>query len=437
MDHEKDESETSNTQATDLNTEVLGSVPPDAIPEQFLPPSASVQGGDKETFSWCPGGSASGGICAPSNNTRYKWMEQYGSCKNLPIGECILLGSHNSGFDKLAPFSPSNETCQDTHIKEQLAWGVRVLDLRVEFFSRAQGAHRFQIFHDSSSGRTVENDVLGKLLDFRRSFNAYKEIVILDFHQFKNFDSGAHLELAALLKTKLGATLVPYSCKDAAVAQLWELNMNTVVAYNHADGLNDLFWPGVDQRWIGSNLPGKDSLHEFIEKVGSEPKPFGKLRSVQAAYYSLPMFVPKDLSEDLMNWFASRDDGGPIARHYIINIDWALRQRLADNVIHANSIRSNMRGAVVTLQSPNANSSVVRTESYNIYQMRNGNWAGSLRFKDNTSDFTSIVLISSDADWGSEIIWGRSNRRAISRNTRLLFRVESRKEPVLIGEFHL
>lgn len=433
--HQNDKSADSNNQATDLDAETPNSALLDIRFETILPPLANTQGDDQEIFSWCPGGSASGGICSPSNNTRYKWMEQYGACKNLPVGESILLCSHNSGYDKRAPRAPSNETCQDRDIKEQLAWGVRVLDLRVQFFSNNQGASRFGIFHSTVNGRYIESDVLDKLLDFRRSFSAYKEIVILDFHQFKNFTDAAHQELAALIKRKLGAQLVPYSCKDAAIVQLWELNMNTVVAYNHDGGLQGTFWPGVNQRWVGSDTPGKDKLGDFIKEVGKEDKAFGALRSVQAAYYSLPMFVPKDLSEDVMRWFATTDDGGPISSHYIIAIDWALRQRLADNVIHANVVRSKKRNAFVTRESPNSHGPYVGAGSYNIYHMSDGNWAPLLTFNDNTSDYTSIVLVSSSATYRSLIIWDSAYVHLISRNSALLFRVESGKGPFLIAEF--
>ena len=186
---------------------------------------------DMEILSWCPGGSASGGICSPSNNTRYNWMERYSGCHALPIGECVLLGAHNAGFDKDAPRAPSMETCQDVDIDEQLSWGVRVFDLRVQYFSGSSGADRFSIIHETANGRTVEGDVLDDLSKFRRDHNAYKEIVILDFHELRNFTAAAHAEFRTLLNRKLGNSIVPYSCKDAAVAQLWALGMNTVVAF--------------------------------------------------------------------------------------------------------------------------------------------------------------------------------------------------------------
>lgn len=376
---------------------------------------------DMEILSWCPGGSASGGVCSPSNNTRYNWMERYSGCHALPIGECVLLGAHNAGFDKDAPRPYSMQTCQDVDIDEQLSWGVRVLDLRVEHFSGSSGASRFSIVHDSTNGRTVEDDVLGDLSKFRQDHNAYKEIVILDFHEFRNFTAAAHAEFRELLTRKLGSSVVPYSCKDAAVAQLWALGMNTVVAYSHSDR-GPFFWPGVNQRWIGENTPSKDKMGDFIRDVGSEEKPFGELKSVQAAYYSLPLFTPKDLSEDLMGWFASTDTGGEISGHYIITTDWCLRQRLADNVIHANDVRRRMRNAHIVSTNSSRNNAEVQTNSYGIYWIYDGQHTWNITLAPNRTSYTSIVLIHSDAEYESTLIWEGGNL-VIKKGARLLFRI--------------
>ncbi|MFJ4345893.1 hypothetical protein [Pseudomonas sp. NPDC089401] len=385
---------------------------------------------------WCPNGSWSGGICKPANNNRSNWMERYSGARVLPIGECVLLGTHNSGYDKQGPHSPSSQTCQDVPIYDQLKWGIRVLDLRVQFFQKRQGEGRFGIFHDTDNGRYIERDVLQPLLRFRRDYNAQREIVILNFHRFKNFTAEAHKELAGVLKQVLGKTVVPPACKALAVAQLWELGTNTVVSYNH--GSRDAsFWPGVNQRWIGHNQPRLAVLKAFVEKVGTEPKAFGDLRSVQAARYREPFFVPHDLSGEVMGWFAYKPQGGPINKHYIINTDWSLRCRMVDNVIAANGLRARQRGAHVIRSSPDTDRSASRlqTQSYGIFNMGNGYWSPSLDFAANTSGYTSIQVITSDADYASEIRYGASSQ-PIKRGDRLVFRVEPGKTPVLLARFN-
>lgn len=385
-------------------------------------------------MAWCPNGNASGGICRPANNHRERWMERYTGVRVLPIGEALLLGTHHSGFDKKAPRTPSSETCQDVPVYDQLMWGVRVLDLRVSFYSGARGHKRFAIYHGTTSGRYVETDIIGSLLKFRRDAQAHKEIVILNFHQFRDFTDAAHLELAGVIKRLLGRSIVPPSCRDAAIVQLWELNKNTVVSYNRGQR-DSSFWAGVEQRWIGGNTPGKDAMASFINQVGGEFKAFGALRSIQAAYYSKPFFVPKDLSGDLMSWFAATSTGGPIQSHYIINTDWSLRQRLADNIIYGNGVRAKQRGAHVIVSSPASEGGVVQTSSCGIYRMSLGNWTASLTFAPNLAQTPSIQVVGNDARGASEIKWGSGQRRVIYQGDRVLFKVDPGKAPRLLEVF--
>jgi hypothetical protein len=383
---------------------------------------------------WCPGGRLSDGICNPTNNTRSDWMARYGGARVLPVGELILLGTHNSGFDKHAPQTPSMETCQNVGVEHQLAWGVRVLDLRVQFFRGASGPKRFAIYHDTCNGRYVETDILQPLLRYRSVHGAYREIVILDFHQFKDFTPAAHAEFCEMIKRTLGSSIIPPAWSPAAVVQLWELNKNTIIAYN-ANERDGIFWGGVEQRWIGENTPSKDEMKAFLARVGDEPKTLGNLRSVQAAYYSLPFFTPKDLSEDLMSWFATTDEGGPIAGHYIINTDWSLRSRLADNIIHANAIRARARGAHVIASSPNTSGPVIQTMSYGIYSVGNGDWAPSLSFGANTSGYTSIQLIVHDADWACQLEYG-GQTLDVQKGDRFLFRIMPNQVPIVIARLN-
>lgn len=382
---------------------------------------------------WCPNGNWSGGICRPTNNIRSNWMEVYGGARVLPVGECILLGTHNAGFDKHAPRAPSSETCQDVPIYDQLLWGIRVFDLRVQFFSGSSGPGRFMIYHSATNGRNVEVDVLQALLRYRRDAAADKEIVILDFHQFKDFNAAAHAEFCALIKRVLGSSIIPRTCMDAAIVQLWQLKKNTVVAYNGSER-DAAFWGGVSQRWIGSNTPSRDQMAAFIARVGSEPKPFGELRSVQAAYYSMPFFVPKDLSGDVMGWFAATSSGGPISDHFIINTDWSLRCRMADNVIYGNDIRARRRNAHVILSSPNQAGPEIQTMSYGIYNVANANWASPLTFAANTSGYTSVQVITSDADWPCELRYG-GHVRQIKKGDRLVFKVKNGSPPQFLDHF--
>lgn len=293
---------------------------------------------------WCPSGKLSSGVCGPFNNVRQDWMGRYAGARSLRIQDCILPGTHNSAFDKEAPRTPSSETCQDISPLKQLRAGIRVLDIRVQFYSgySAGDPRRFSIFHSTNSGRNIAVDILGALNQFRATpgYNTSREIVILDFHEFKGFTAAAHLELTALIKRLVGIQhIVTPGMALFTIGQIWASGpANTVIAYKRAER-DGQFWDGVNQRWIGSNTPTNQQLKRFVEQVGREPKGMRELKAVQCAKYALPAFVPNDRSGDIMQWFASGEDG-PILNHYIINTDWSLRQRLVDNCIHGNGLRA-------------------------------------------------------------------------------------------------
>ncbi|MCY1394926.1 hypothetical protein D3C76_414220 [compost metagenome] len=412
----------------------------DLLPEDegLLSEEAMLRSADQlgiiESRAWCPGGSTSGGVCGPFNNSRRStWMYSYRqnrSISSLPIGEAILPGTHNSAYDKEAPRTPSSEVCQDVSPYKQLMAGIRVLDLRVQFFSGNSGSGRFAIFHNTANGRNVETDILDALSNYRRDAGANHEIVILNFHQFKNFTETAHAELASLIKRKLGASIVPPTYREAAVCQLWALGTNTVISYNH--GKRDkLFWEGVEQRWIGIDIVMKNTLKHFVQHVGDEPKTFGRLKSIQCAYYSLPFYVPKDISGEIMQWFEAGSRDSPIQKYYIINTDWSLRQRLIDNVIFANGFRAEIRGAHVNVSSPNSVGSIVPAASYGIFELYDGNWVPSISIGQNTEETTTIQVIKSEATFDCELKLPRSQVK-IRRGDRLVLRVRKGAAPELI-----
>lgn len=301
------------------------------------------------TSGWCPNGSASDGVCKPFNNNRTHWMSTYSGVRNLPIHLAILPGTHNSAFDKQASETPSSEVCQDVSPHVQLNSGIRVLDVRVQYFSGYPVGHpsRFSIFHSTTNGRTVQYDIIQgvKLYQYGQGWDRRREVIILDFHEFKNFTAAAHAELVSLLKTSFGDSIISPTYKELSISQIWGLPgfKNVVIAYNNG-ARDQSFWPGVNQRWIGSNTPSESELKAFIDRVGEESKPAGQLRSIQAARYVLPFFVPKDMSGQLMSWFTAGSASHPIMKYFIINCDWSLRHRLVDNIIYSNQFRAQALG---------------------------------------------------------------------------------------------
>src|ERR1700712_2758232 len=98
----------------------------------------------------------------------HSWMGQNASFSTLRIDQLILPGSHDSASDKQAPSGYFFETTQDVSPFDQIKGGVRVLDLRVQFFpSFAPGdPNRFRLFHLTLTGRTLSTDIFEPLNEF-------------------------------------------------------------------------------------------------------------------------------------------------------------------------------------------------------------------------------------------------------------------------------
>lgn len=279
------------------------------------------------------------------------WMARTPQIGALRIDELILAGTHNAGMDKQSPnISLPQEITQDLSPLEQIRNGIRVLDLRVCFYDKhpTGDPRRFQIFHATSSGRTVATDILDAINSFYReleqSGSTAREIVILDFHQFKNFTDEAHHQLAWLIINSLKERLIPYELCALKLDELWAQHpgRNVVIAYKHSI-THWKFWDAVDQCWSGVNLISTSKLKLFMDEVAEGRKPDYQLQSIQCAKYVLPFHVPDDFSKKINEWFKSESAGSYIQKFHIINTDWSLRSNIVENCIHANIIKAGLR----------------------------------------------------------------------------------------------
>lgn len=284
-------------------------------------------------------------------NQHLNWMALTPQIGNLRIDELILAGTHNSGMDKRSPNSSlPQEITQEVPPLEQIQNGIRVLDLRISLYNKyaASDPRRFQLYHASSSGRTIDKDILEAVNSFYRSLehsaDKAKEIVILDFHQFKNFNDEGHQQLASIIIDRLRNRLIPYDLRHLKLADLWKLHpgKNVVIAY-HSGARDRQFWPGVDQCWSGVNLMTTAKLKAFMDTVAEPPKPAYRLQAIQCAKYVLPFHVPDDFSGKIDEWFHSSSQRSYIQNFHIINTDWSLRSRIVENCIHANIIKAGAR----------------------------------------------------------------------------------------------
>lgn len=267
----------------------------------------------------------------------HSWMSQNAAFATLRIDQLILPGSHDSGADKQAS-GYFFETTQDVSPIDQIKGGVRVLDLRIEFdpLVAADDPMRFSLYHVTNTGRSLLLDIFEPLNEFFRGVDqpgdTAREIIILDFHEFKNFTPEAHSELASLINSTIGDKAIPESLEKLSVSQIWYRHpgKNIVIAYS-CPAPND-YWFHVKQQWIGSNVLTTATLKEFMDTEADKYKGDYYLRAIQCAKY---VIAPDDFSSSIDEWFESVDENSYIQGFFIINTDWTLRSSIVRNCMHA------------------------------------------------------------------------------------------------------
>lgn len=271
------------------------------------------------------------------------WMGSIPDLGRLKIHELILPGSHNAGMDTQVNGVIAQELTQDVPCIEQIRGGVRVLDLRVRAYTEytPDQPYRYQLYHLSSSGRTLFGDVLNELKAFYQDPANAKEIVILDLQLFDRFGKAEHGWLRGAMEKYFGHMLIPLSLCRLPLTELWSQHpgRNIVVAYNHYD--RGIHWPGVRQVWIGENTPSTAALKAYLDKQLPVATEAGELSAIQCAKYNIAeLGRADDFSDKIDEWFHSQDLNSYIQRFRIIHTDWTLRSRIVDNCIHACQLKA-------------------------------------------------------------------------------------------------
>ncbi|XP_065286943.1 uncharacterized protein [Dermacentor albipictus] len=138
-----------------------------------------------------------------------RWMrENYSVLSSLSLMDMLVPGTHDAGMYNQGVTLPHEKHVytQDQTIKQQLAYGIRSLDLRVQYSSG-----QFYITHDRVRGWPTVREVLREVREFVEETG---ELVILDFHRFTTgFDEGyddvpgRHAELQKLIVTELSGVI--------------------------------------------------------------------------------------------------------------------------------------------------------------------------------------------------------------------------------------
>jgi len=282
-----------------------------------------------------------------NHNRLHAWMGNNAIIGNLTLDQLVLPGSHDSGSHQNRPAHQQvqlrQEITQDVSPMDQVRAGIRVLDLRVQFCPayKTGDPRRFQLFHLNTTGQSLEDDLITPLLEYYDEPDTQREMIILDFHELKDFTPALDQEFQAMLIERLGSRCLTYDLLHKSLIYLWRDHPGrTLVLSYQGRPHHPQFCDPVNQCWIGSNTPTAATLKTFMDEVATERKPEGELRAIQCAKYVLPMFVPDDFSDKVDLWFHSEDEDSYIQQFFIINTDWSLRSRIVANCIHASVVRA-------------------------------------------------------------------------------------------------
>ena len=192
----------------------------------------------------------------PLTSIYRSWMEYFSaSLEKLTLTEMTLPGSHDSGtYSPVFKLGTPWIRTQKLTLAQQLAYGIRVLDLRIGQNSPGE----YIICHGRWRTRYHLAAVLNEVKDFIDSTN--KEVVILDFHSFHNLGRGSYdyTQLKQQIASSLSGYCVPSTHSADTLETIWSSGSpkeRVVVAWKtNSDDTSDpdpYMWPGVNQRWYG------------------------------------------------------------------------------------------------------------------------------------------------------------------------------------------
>lgn len=213
------------------------------------------------------------------------WMEQnLQFIMDKSLKELMIPGTHNSGSYEVGYKSDASSIlkkyviCQDESVFNQLAYGIRYLDLRVSYESALNRPENFWIVHGLFRTEVSLESILNQVKDFLDSTTS--EIVILDFHRFekgftehpRDFASNAltksrHQMLHQLIESIVGQ----YIARDAngyhiKVSQLLSTNKRLVIGYAGNRFIREAnYFPKVRHLWAEAENVSK--LEHYLNRM--------------------------------------------------------------------------------------------------------------------------------------------------------------------------
>ena len=204
-------------------------------------------------------------IPLPKTFIKNQWMDYYSDILGrLTLIEMTLPGTHDSGtYHPLNVFGKPWTKTQDVSLNAQLNRGIRALDLRIG--QKKPGD--YVIVHNIFRTNYTLKEALKEVTDFIDSTS--KEIVVLDFHRFKNLGEGSfdYDQLKSQIKSYLSGYYLHVSQgKDKPLKDIWASTGKdrVVVAWNTINP-DSYMWPGVAQSWY-QHAKTINELYDDIEK---------------------------------------------------------------------------------------------------------------------------------------------------------------------------
>lgn len=270
---------------------------------------------------------------------RKSWMgDLRSSIGNKKLWQLSLPGTHNAGMDRYASYSNSYITCQYDTFWYHLESGIRVLDIRLKYFSGLSGTgNRFRHTHSQESGRSL-SDTMNAVTTFLQANPA--EIVILDIHELST-QRGTPVpfqELHNYLIGQFGSSLIPRAAVNMTLNEIKTNYPRGGIVLAAPVGLSNLnptlIWSQINHRWAGDGLVSTSRLYSHIDSVMRNPPAAGALWSMSATCYSV--VGVQNIRSELNNWYSIGSEWQ--RKSNIINVDF-----FNDSEIVRNCIESNLR----------------------------------------------------------------------------------------------
>ncbi|KAB0494597.1 fibronectin type III domain-containing protein [Pseudomonas vancouverensis] len=281
-------------------------------------------------------------------NANYsRWMSDiFNDIGGLKVNQLALPSAHNSGVDATGTWGPNESwgACQTDTFAAQLAWGARVLDLRLvdasyrKFTGNNSGSSVFKevfIFKHgiADAGRRLEHCIQA-VKDFTTSNPG--EIVILSFDKYDlGNHSGTSVKRCLPYFNPIKDRLIPRAAQDLTVAQIRQQypGKSVIIAWDHWRESGD-YWGKLDGKWTGQDFTSPDEITVFCEKLMAEP-PSVKIWSLSATAYNNR--GPVLMSSNHKLWAAIFKPG--FKNCNIVNVDFIERTGVVDHCIALNKAR--------------------------------------------------------------------------------------------------